>query len=135
MAIANYVPSVIAGDLLFLSGQGPKTDEGIWLVGKVGENVTAEVAYQHARLTGVRILSVVQFALGSLDRVDRVIKIVGFVNSALVFKSHPTVINGCSDLMVDVFGENGRHARPAVGVNSLPEDITVEIEAIFKIRR
>jgi enamine deaminase RidA (YjgF/YER057c/UK114 family) len=133
--LANYVPFVIAGNLLFLSGQGPKAAQGGWLVGKVGKNVTADEAYQHARLTGIRMLSVIESALGSLDRVSRVVKVLGFVNSTPAFGGHPIVINGCSDLMVEVFGEIGRHARSAVGVSSLPEDITVEIEGIFEIRQ
>lgn len=133
--MANYVPFVIAGKLLFLSGQGPAAVDGTWLVGKVGENVTAEEAYQHARLTGIHLLSVVHSALGSLDRVDRVVKILGFVNACPSFKSYPKIINGCSDLMVEVFGERGRHARSAVGVIGLPENITVEIEAVFEIRQ
>jgi len=133
--LANYVPFVIAGNLLFLSGQGPKAAQGGWLVGKVGENVTVDEAYQHARLTGIRMLSVIESALGSLDRVSRVMKVLGFVNSTPAFGGHPKVINGCSDLMVEVFGEIGRHARSAVGVNSLPEDISVEIEGIFEIRQ
>ena len=131
--LGNYVPFVITGNLLFLSGQGPKTAEDGWLVGKVGENVTPEEAYQHARLTGTRMLAVIESALGSLDRVSRVVKILGFVNSTPTFAGHPKVINGCSDLMVEVFGEIGRHARSAIGVNSLPEDVTVEIEGIFEI--
>jgi len=135
LPLANYVPFVIAGNILFLSGQGPKAAQGGWLVGKVGENVTADEAYQHARLTGIRMLSVIESALGSLDRVSRVVKVLGFVNSTSAFGGHPTVINGCSDLMVEVFGEKGRHARSAVGVNSLPEEITVEIEGIFEIRQ
>jgi enamine deaminase RidA (YjgF/YER057c/UK114 family) len=133
--LANYVPFVISGNLLFLSGQGPKAATGAWLVGKVGGNVTADEAYQHARLTGIHMLSVIESALGSLDRVSRLVKILGFVNAAPAFGGHPKVINGCSDLMVEVFGERGRHARSAVGVNSLPEDITVEIEGIFEIRQ
>ncbi len=132
--LANYVPWVISGNLLFLSGQGPKTPEGPWLCGKVGADVAVADAYQHARLTGIRLLSVAQTALGSLDRVQRVVKLLGFVNSAPDFRDHPKVINGCSDLLVEVFGERGRHARSAVGVSSLPENITVEIEAILEFR-
>jgi enamine deaminase RidA (YjgF/YER057c/UK114 family) len=132
--LANYVPFVITGDLLFLSGQGPKSPEGKWHVGKVGGDVSVEEAYEHARLAGIGLLAVAQSALGSLDRVRRVVKVLGLVNSVPVFKDHPKVINGCSDLMVKVFGESGRHARSAVGVNSLPENITVEIEAILEIR-
>jgi enamine deaminase RidA (YjgF/YER057c/UK114 family) len=132
--LANYVPWVISGHLLFLSGQGPKTAEGPWLCGKVGADVSVADAYQHARLTGIRLLSVAHAALGSLDRVQRVVKLLGFVNSTPDFSDHPKVINGCSDLLVEVFGDAGRHARSAVGVNSLPEDITVEIEAILEFR-
>jgi enamine deaminase RidA (YjgF/YER057c/UK114 family) len=135
LPVANYVPFAIVGNLLFLSGQGPKESTGSLLVGKVGENVTAGEAYRRARLTGIRMLSVVESALGSLDRVSRVVKLLGFVNAAPTFVDHPKVINGCSDLMVDVFGERGHHARSAVDVSSLPEDMTVEIEAIFEIRQ
>jgi enamine deaminase RidA (YjgF/YER057c/UK114 family) len=135
IAMGNYIPFAIAGNLLFLAGQGPKTADGAWLTGKVGADVTAEEAYDHSRLTGYRLLSVVRSALGSLDRVERVVKILGFVNSEPGFKDHPKVINGCSDLMVQVFGERGRHSRSAVGVNSLPEAITVEIEGIFEVRQ
>ena len=132
--LANYVPFVISGNLLFLSGQGPKGPEGDWLRGKVGATVSREEAYQHARLTGLRLLSVAQAALGSLDRIQRVVKLLGFVNATPDFREHPQVINGCSDLFVEVFGDAGRHARSAVGVGCLPVDITVEIEAIFELR-
>ena len=93
-----------------------------------------EEAYRHARLVAIRLLSVAKAALGSLDRVERVVKVLGFVNAGPAFREHPKVINGCSDLLVEVFGERGRHARSAVGVGSLPENITVEIEAIFEFR-
>jgi enamine deaminase RidA (YjgF/YER057c/UK114 family) len=132
--IANYVPFVISGNLLFTSGQGPKTLSENWLRGKVGDDTTIEQAYKHARLTGIQVLAVVHSALGSLDRVHRVVKILGFVNANPRFTGHPQVVNGCSDLMVEVFGDKGRHARSAVGVSSLPENLTVEIEAIFEIR-
>jgi enamine deaminase RidA (YjgF/YER057c/UK114 family) len=132
--IANYVPFVISGNLLFTSGQGPKTPSENWLRGRVGDDTTIEQAYKHARLTGTQVLAVVQSALGSLDRVHRVVKILGFVNANPRFTGHPQVVNGCSDLMVEVFGDKGRHARSAVGVGSLPENLTVEIEAIFEIR-
>ena len=132
--LANYVTFVISGNLLFLSGQGPKAAEGDWLRGKVGAEVSREEAYRHARLTGLRLLAVAQGALGSLDRIQRVVKVLGFVNSVPEFREHPQVINGCSDLFVEVWGDAGRHARSAVGVGSLPENITVEIEAIFEIR-
>jgi len=108
---ANYVPFVISGNLLYLSGQGPKTSEGTWLCGKVGDDVSVETAYQHARQTGI-----------------------GLVNATPQFTEHPKVINGCSDLLVEVFGDAGRHARSAIGVGSLPMGITVEIEAILLFR-
>jgi enamine deaminase RidA (YjgF/YER057c/UK114 family) len=132
--IANYAPFTIAGNLLFISGQGPRTAKnGGWKTGRVGERVTVNEAYQDARLAAIQILAVAKAALGSLDRVHRILKVVGFVNASPDFRSHPAVINGCSDLLVEVLGERGRHARSAVGVNSLPEDITVEIEAILEI--
>lgn len=132
--VANYIPFVLVGNLLYISGQGPKAADGDWLRGKVGAEVTPEEAYQHARLVGLRLLAVAQSALGSLDRVERVVKLLGFVNCAPTFRQQPKVINGCSDLLVEVFGEAGRHARSAIGTNSLPDDITVEVEAIFQVR-
>jgi len=131
--MGTYVPYTISGNLLFLSGQGPKEPEGDWLRGQVGTEVSVEEAYRRARLTGLRLLAVTQSALGSLDRVQRVLKLLGFVNAPAGFKQHPAVINGCSDLFVEVFGDAGRHARSAVGLSSLPEDISVEIEAVLEI--
>ena len=131
--MGTYVPFVIYGNMLYLAGQGPKEPDGDWLRGRVGETVSVEEAYRHARLTGIRLLAVAKSALGSLDRVERVVKVLGFVNAPPGFKQHPAVINGCSDLFVEVFGDAGRHARSAIGVGSLPEDITVEIEAILEI--
>ena len=132
--LANYVPFVITGNLLYLSGQGPREADGTFHTGKVGESVTTEQAYQDARLTGLNLLSVMKSALGELDRVERVVKLLGMVNGTPDFLEHPQVINGCSDLMVAVFGEKGRHARSAIGMGSLPNNITVEIEAIVEIR-
>lgn len=132
--LANYVPFVITGNLLFLSGQGPREADGTFHTGKVGEAITTEQAYQDARLTGLNLLSVMKSALGELDRVERVVKLLGMVNGTPDFLEHPQVINGCSDLMVEVFGEKGRHARSAIGMGSLPNNITVEIEAIVEIR-
>ncbi|MBZ5576144.1 MAG: RidA family protein [Acidobacteriia bacterium] len=131
--LANYVPFTISGSLLFLAGQGPRAADGRWMEGRVGEDVSAEDAYRHARLAGLRLLAAVQAALGSLDRVRRVLKVTGFVNAAADFGGHPAVINGCSDLFVEVFGEAGRHARSAIGVASLPHNITVEVEAVLEI--
>jgi enamine deaminase RidA (YjgF/YER057c/UK114 family) len=132
--MANYVPYVRTGNLLYLSGQGPRYDENQFNTGKVGADVTAEDAYQHARLVGLQLLSAARTALnGDLSRVRRIVKLLGMVNSTPDFRKHPQVINGCSDLFVEVFGEIGRHARSAVGMGSLPNNITVEIEAIFEV--
>jgi len=131
---ANYVPWTTVGDLLFLAGHGPRSEDGKWRLGKLGETVSCEEGYQHARLTGVNLLATLRGALGSLDRVVQVVKVTGFVNSTPDFTMHPQVINGCSDLFVDVFGAAGRHARSAVGTVSLPQGISVEIEAIVRTR-
>ena len=132
--MANYVPSVISGNLLFISGQGAMGDDGQWLAGRVGDQITTAEGYARARRTGMRVLSVVKQALGSLDRVQRIVKVLGFVNSTPDFTDHPAVVNGCSDLLVEVFGERGRHARSAVGVGGLPVNLSVEIEAIIEFR-
>ena len=128
--IANYVNCVLTGNLLFLSGKGPTNSTG-----KVGEDITTEQAQRDAREVGLQLLSVMQHELGSLERVKRVVKVFGMVNAAPDFKDHPQVINGCSDLFVSVFGEIGKHARSAVGMGSLPGNITVEIEAIIEVKR
>jgi enamine deaminase RidA (YjgF/YER057c/UK114 family) len=123
------------GNLLYLSGKGPRTADGGFVTGKVGDGVSVEDAYDHARSIGLSLLSVCAAELGSLDRVERVVKLLGFVNAAPGFTDHAKVVNGCSDLMVEVFGdENGRHARSAIGAGSLPNGMTVEIEAIFRCR-
>jgi len=132
--IANYVPYVIDGDMLYLSGQGPREPDGTLRTGKVGDNVSVEQAYDDARLTGLNLLAVIQSALGDLGRVQRIVKLLGMVNAVPDFAQHPKVINGCSDLLIEIFGDNGRHARSAVGFGSLPDNITVEIEAIVAVR-
>jgi enamine deaminase RidA (YjgF/YER057c/UK114 family) len=132
--IANYVPSVLSGNLLFISGQGAAGADGRWLTGRVPDQIGADEGYQRARATGLRILTVARQALGSLDRVQRVVKILGFVNATPDFHDHPGIINGCSDLLVEVFGDRGRHSRSAVGVASLPVNLSVEIEAVFEVR-
>ena len=129
----NYVDAVHTGNLLYLSGKGPLKTEGGATTGKLGKDVTLEQGYQDARSVGLIMLAVLQKELGDLDRVKRVIKLLGMVNAVPEFGDQPKVINGCSDLMVEVFGEKGRHARSAVGMGSLPGQITVEIEAIFEI--
>ncbi len=130
--IANYVRFKRVGDLVFLSGQGPRKPDGSNHTGRVGANVTWEQAYEHARLTGLGLLAAMKQAAGSLDKVE-VVKLLGMVNATPDFADHPKVINGCSDLLVAVLGENGRHARSAVGMGSLPNNITVEIEAIIRV--
>ena len=132
--IASYVNAVRTGNLLFLAGKGPRPDaSGARPQGKVGREYTTEQAYQHARTVGMDLLAVMRAELGSLDRVKRVVKVLGMVNAAPEFTEHPKVINGCSDLFVEVFGEAGRHARSAVGMGSLPMGIPVEIEAIVEV--
>ena len=131
--IANFVTHVEVNGLLFLSGQGPREADGRMHTGKVGANVSVEDAYKHARLTGVNLLAVMHTALGDLGRVKRVVKLVGFVNAVPEFTDHPKVINGASDLMVEVFGEAGKHARSAVGSGSLPLNVAVEVEAVVEI--
>lgn len=130
--IANYVRFKRVGDLVFLSGQGPRKPDGSNHTGKVGADVTWEQAYEHVRLTGLGLLAAMKQAAGSLDKVE-VVKLLGMVNATPDFADHPKVINGCSDLLVAVLGENGRHARSAVGMGSLPNNITVEIEAIIRV--
>jgi enamine deaminase RidA (YjgF/YER057c/UK114 family) len=131
--VANYVPFKIAGDLLYLSGQGPRRADGSFCTGKVGADVTLEEAYDHAKLVGLGLLAAAKLAVGHLGRLEA-IKLLGMVNAVPEFGDQPKVINGCSDLFVAVLGESGRHARSAVGMGSLPNNITVEIEAIFRIR-
>ncbi|MER9596153.1 RidA family protein [Mesorhizobium sp. M0244] len=131
--IANFVTHVQEGKLLFLSGQGPSEADGRVHTGKVGAEVTVDQAYAHARLTGVNLIAVMHAALGDLRRVRRVVKLFGMVNATPDFADHPAVINGCSDLLIDVFGERGTHARSAVGHGSLPGRISVEIEAVIAI--
>jgi enamine deaminase RidA (YjgF/YER057c/UK114 family) len=132
--VANYVNAVQAGNLLFLSGKGPRAVNGKRPQGKVGREYTAEEAYQNARTVGMDLLAVMKAELGSLDRVKRVVKLLGMVNAVPEFQDHPKVINGCSDLFVEVFGAAGKHARSAVGMGSLPMGIPVEIEVIVEVK-
>ena len=133
--IANYVNAVRTGNLLFLAGKGPRMgQDGRRPVGKVGRDYTVEEAYQHARSVGLDLLAVMRDELGSLDRVKRVVKLLGMVNATPEFADHPKVINGCSDLFVEVFGDAGRHARSAVGMAQLPNGMPVEIEMILEVR-
>ena len=132
--VANYVPYRFAGNLLYLSGQGPKRADGTYRAGRLGRDISIEEAYQEARLTGLQLLAVAKAALGDLSRIEAVVKLLGMVNAHPDFTDHPQVINGCSDLFVDVFGEAGKHARSAVGMGSLPHGISVEIEAILAVK-
>jgi enamine deaminase RidA (YjgF/YER057c/UK114 family) len=132
--VANYVPYRFNGNVLYLSGQGPKRPDGSYRAGRLGRDISVEEAYQEARLTGLGLLAVAKAALGSLERIEAVLKLLGMVNAEPDFADHPKVINGCSDLLVDVLGEAGRHARSAVGMGSLPNRMAVEIEAILLVR-
>lgn len=133
-AAANYLLGNISGDMLYMSGQGPRNAEGVVSTGKVGAEVSLEQGYADARQTGINMLAALRLMLGDLDRVVKVVKVFGMVNSAPGFSGHPKVINGFSDLMVEVFGDAGRHARSAVGLAALPGDMTVEVEMIVQIR-
>ena len=132
--LGNYVPGVRVGDLLFLSGHGPVRVDGVPAArGKVGRDLSIEDGYKVARDVGINLLASAKTLLGSLDKVKRVVKVLGMVNSAEGFGDQPKVINGFSDLMVEVFGDNGRHARSAVGMAELPMGIPVEIEMILEV--
>jgi enamine deaminase RidA (YjgF/YER057c/UK114 family) len=131
--LANYVPWKRDGNTIYLSGQGPRRNDGTMHVGKVGKDVTIEQAYEHAKLVGLGLLAAAKDAAGgSLDKIE-VLKVLGMVNAVPEFTDQPKVINGCSDLFVHVLGERGRHARSAVGMGSLPNQITVEIEAVMRV--
>ena len=132
--IANYVPWVRTGNLVYISGQGAVKDGKIEYAGKVGDTVSIEDAIASARLTAINIIAHLRDACGGdLDRVKRIVKLLGLVNCTPTFGDHPKVINGASDLMVEVFGDKGRHARSAVGAPSLPFGLSVEVEAIVEI--
>ncbi len=131
--VANYVNAVRAGHLIFLAGKGPLQSNGQNITGKVGSTLTIDEGYEAARITGINQLSVLKAELGNLNRVKRIVKVLGMVNSNPDFTDHPKVINGYSDLMVAVFGGKGKHARSAVGMGSLPDDIAVEVEMIVEV--
>ena len=132
--VATYVTAVRHGDTLYVSGHGPLRPDGNMYTGKVGADVDLAAGQAAARQTGLAILATVKSHLGTLDRVVKLIKVLGMVNCPPEFADQPKVINGFSDLMVEVFGEAGKGARSAVGMGSLPGNISVEIEAIFQIR-
>ena len=131
--VANYVNGVRAGNLIFLAGKGPKYPDGRELTGKLGGNITIDQGYEGARQTAINQLSVLKEMLGDLNKVKRIVKVLGLVNSSPNFIEQPKVVNGFSDLMVDVFGEKGKHARAAIGVNSLPRGQAVEIELVVEV--
>jgi len=131
--VANYVPAVKTGNLLFVSGHGPYNDGKTKISGKVGRELTIEEGYQTARNVALNCLASVKDTVGDLNKVKRVVKLLGMVNCTEDFKDSPKVINGCSDLLVTIFGEAGKHARSAVGMQALTNQIPVEIEMILEI--
>ncbi len=131
--MANYVNAVRTGNLIFLAGKGPSRADGTYVTGKLGSDLTVEEGYEAARLVAIAQLSVLKAELGDLNKVKRIVKVLGMVNSTPDFVQQPAVVNGFSDLMVEVFGEKGKHARAAVGMGSLPSGIAVEIEAIVEV--
>ena len=131
--VANYVNGVQTGNLIFLAGKGPRRADGTEITGKVGTEVSIEEAYEGARLTAINQLAVLKEMTGNLNRVKRIVKVLGMVNCDPDFERQPEVINGFSDLMVEVFGEHGKHARAAVGMASLPRGQAVEIELIVEL--
>jgi enamine deaminase RidA (YjgF/YER057c/UK114 family) len=131
--VANYVNAVRAGNLLYLAGKGPLKADNTYVTGKVGKDLTIEQGYEAARITAINHLAVIKNELGSLNKVKRIVKVLGMVNCTEDFKDQPKVINGYSDLMVEIFGDKGKHARSAVGMNALPFNMAVEIEVIVEI--
>ena len=130
----NYTPVVQVGDMYYVSGHGPLKPDGEMMKGRVGSEVSQEDGYAAARQVGLTMLATLKANLGSLDRVVRVVKVLGMVNAAPDFENHPAVMNGFSDLMAEVFGDPGRAARSAIGMGSLPGNISVEVEAILQVR-
>lgn len=131
--VANYVPYLQVGTLLYVSGQISKTGEGRIITGRVGDTLSVEDGIEAARVCALNLLAQANAALGSLERIAQVVRLTGFVNAGPDFADHPKVINGASDLMVDVLADKGRHTRAAVGVSGLPANSAVEIDAIFSV--
>lgn len=131
--VANYLPAVRTGNLVFLAGTGPLRPDGTYVTGRLGDDMTIAQGQAAARLAGIALLSALRAEIGDLNLVRRIVKVYGMVNSTTEFTHHPQVINGFSDLMVDVFGQRGRHARAVAGFNSLPLDFAVEIEMVVEI--
>jgi enamine deaminase RidA (YjgF/YER057c/UK114 family) len=131
--VANYVNAVRVGNLLYLAGKGPQKADNTFITGKVGKDLTVEQGYEAARITALNHLAVIKNELGSLNKVKRIVKVLGMVNCTEDFKDQPKVINGYSDLMVEIFGDKGKHARSAVGMYALPFNMAVEVELIVEI--
>ena len=131
--VANYVNVVRVGNLLYLAGKGPTKPDGSNITGKVGKDLTIEQGYEAARLVAINHLAVLKAELGSLNKVKRIVKVLGMVNCDANFTDQPKVVNGYSDLMVEIFGEKGKHARSAVGMYALPNNIAVEVEVIVEV--
>ena len=131
--VANYVNTVKSGNLLFISGKGPLKKDGEYIKGKLGYDLSIDQGYDAARATGINLISTIKSAIGDLRNVKQIIRVNGMVNSASNFTDQPKVINGCSDLLVEVFGDRGKHTRVALGMNSLPMNIAVEIDIILEI--
>lgn len=131
--VANYVTTVQTGNLVFTSGHGPGSGEGKIHKSQLGTDAAVEDGYKSARQVGINLISTLKHALGDLDRIKRIVKVVGFVNSASTFTDQPAVVNGASDLFVEVFGDKGKHTRSAVGMSQLPGGIPVEVEMVLEI--
>lgn len=132
--VANYIGAVRAGSLLFVSGHGPQRDGKVMFQGKVGQELTLEQGYEAAKLVMLNCLATIQREIGDLDKLERIVKLLGFVNAPEGFRESPRVINGASDLLVQLYGDKGRHARSAIGVGALPSGIAVEIEMIVQLK-
>ena len=131
--VANYVNTVRSGNLLFISGKGPLKNDGEYIKGKLGYDLSIDEGYEAARATAINLISTIKSAVGDLKNVKKIVRVNGMVNSASNFTDQPKVINGCSDLLVEVFGDGGKHTRVALGMNSLPMNIAVEIDLIIEI--
>jgi enamine deaminase RidA (YjgF/YER057c/UK114 family) len=131
--MANYVKAVRVGNLVFLAGHGPTRADGTNITGKVGADLTQEQGVEAAKVATISLLSTLKAELGSLDKVKRIVKVTGWVNCKSDFQDHPRILNGCSDLLVAIFGDAGKHARAALGANSLPGNIAVEIEMVVEL--
>ena len=132
--VANYVNAVKVGDLVFMAGKGPRSGENSFVTGKVGRDLTLDQGYEAARLAAIEQLSALKAEIGDLNRVVRIVKVLGMVNADPEFTDHSKVINGFSDLMVEVFGERGKHARAAVGMSSLPLGFACEVEMVVQVK-